>query len=97
MHGSHMVGTRECLHGVVGELEEEMAFFIEIEDASENLAVRGLGADLTMEEPASLADFGDGGAEVVIEALKLGVKAFEQAFRERIAVDLAQNGRGEFL
>ena len=97
MHGSHMIGAGERLHGAIGELEEEMAFFIQIEHAAENLAMRGLGADLTMEEPASLADLSDGGAEVVIEALKLGVKAFEQAFGERVAINFAQNGRGELL
>ena len=66
MHGSHMIGTRERLHGAIGEFEKEMAFFIEIENAAENFAVRGCAPDLTMDEPASLADLGAGGAEVVI-------------------------------
>ena len=41
MHGSHMIGAGERLHGAMGELEEEMAFFVERENAAAKRASSG--------------------------------------------------------
>ena len=71
----------------VGEFEDEVAFFIQIEGAAKHFALRGAGTNLAAEEPASFAYLCDGAAEIFFEALKFVVQTFKQTGGKRVAVD----------
>ena len=71
---AHFVGAGQRVGVAVGEFENEVAFLIQIEHTTENLALRSFGSDLAAEEPASWAHFGDGRAEIISDALELSMK-----------------------
>lgn len=96
-HRPHMIGACQRLHGPIRCLEQQTAFLIQIKHATKDLALRRLSTDLTMDEPAPLADLCDGFAVTIFQTLKIRVKAGQQTMSQRISVDLPQDRRGQFL